>query len=270
MPTKIFISWSGDLSNKLAEAVRNWIPGVLQFAKPYFTPSDIEKGTRWGSDILGELGASDIGIICLTKENLTKPWILFEAGALSTKNFDKSRVCTLLFGVESTDLKGPLTIFQGTRFEKADVKKLVKTINSTGGDAKLEDSVLDEVFEMWWPRLQERVAKILEEAKSDSANSQRPERDILEEILELSRLSTRRRERDFSPEVLMELVEMTSDLQMAARRGDPERLSMLAERLERPLHNILRGLGEPELFHRFVMRRRMIEEDPKRSAKSEP
>ncbi len=83
MATKVFISWSGELSNKLAEAVRQWLPGVLQFVKPYFTPSDIEKGARWGSDILTELDSSDIGIICLTKENLEKPWILFESGALS-------------------------------------------------------------------------------------------------------------------------------------------------------------------------------------------
>ncbi len=108
MATKVFISWSGDLSNKLAEAVRQWLPGVLQFVKPYFTPSDIEKGTRWGSDIMSELDSSDIGIICLTKDNLDKPWILFESGALS-KNFDKAHVCTLLFNVDTTDLKGPLT-----------------------------------------------------------------------------------------------------------------------------------------------------------------
>lgn len=83
MGTKVFISWSGDLSNKLADAVRQWLPGVLQFVKPYFTPSDIEKGAKWASNIAGELESSDIGIICLTKENLDKPWILFESGALS-------------------------------------------------------------------------------------------------------------------------------------------------------------------------------------------
>ena len=158
MATKVFISWSGELSNKLAEAIRQWLPGVLQFAKPYFTPSDVEKGARWGSDILGELSASAIGIICLTKDNLTKPWILFEAGALSV-NFDKSRVCTLLFDVATTDLTGPLTIFQNTRFEKADFRKLIKMINSTGSDSKLDDSVIDDVFEMWWPKLEQKVSK---------------------------------------------------------------------------------------------------------------
>lgn len=95
MTTKVFISWSGELSRQLAEAVRNWLPGVLQYVKPYFTPDDIEKGTKWSTETIKELEESEIGILCLTRDNLNKPWILFEAGALS-KNFGKAKVCTLL------------------------------------------------------------------------------------------------------------------------------------------------------------------------------
>jgi hypothetical protein len=98
MASKVFISWSGELSKKLAEEVRMWLPGVLQFVKPYFTPNDIEKGTRWSTEIASELESSNAGIICLTKDNINKPWILFEAGALS-KNFGKTNVCTILFNV---------------------------------------------------------------------------------------------------------------------------------------------------------------------------
>ena len=91
MPTKIFISWSGPLSQKLGEALRNWLPSALQFVKPYFSPEDIEKGAKWNSEISKELETSNIGIICLTRDNTEKPWILFEAGALS-KSLEKSRV----------------------------------------------------------------------------------------------------------------------------------------------------------------------------------
>lgn len=195
MSTKVYISWSGDLSNRLAEAVRQWLPGVLQFVKPYFTPSDIEKGIKWGSDILTELGGSDIGIICLTKDNLKKPWILFEAGALS-KNFDKSHVCTLLFNVEPTDLIGPLTLFQATKFSKDDFEKLIKTINNCGGETKLNNDTLDNVFGMWWPILEENIMKILKEEEERSQHEvveHRSERDILEEILELTRINSRKR-----------------------------------------------------------------------------
>ena len=94
MASKVFISWGGELSKRLAEEVRNWLPSVLQFVKPYFTPDDIEKGSRWESNIANELETSNVGIICLTKDNINRPWILFEAGALS-KNFGKSKVCTI-------------------------------------------------------------------------------------------------------------------------------------------------------------------------------
>ena len=51
MASKVFISWGGNLSKRLAEEIKNWLPSVLQFVKPYFTPEDIEKGTRWESNI---------------------------------------------------------------------------------------------------------------------------------------------------------------------------------------------------------------------------
>ena len=119
---KVFISWSGDPSRKLAEVIRNWMPSVLQFVKPYFTPDDIEKGTKWSNEITKELEESDVGILWLTRDNLNNPWILFEAGALS-KNFGKSKVCTVLFGIDSSDLTGPLTGFQDTKFKKEDFEK---------------------------------------------------------------------------------------------------------------------------------------------------
>ena len=91
---KVFISWSGDLSRELGEALREWLPSVIQSVKPFFTPNDIEKGARWGKDIANELESSSVGIFCITKENLSKPWLMFEAGALS-KNLDASKVCLM-------------------------------------------------------------------------------------------------------------------------------------------------------------------------------
>ena len=265
MATKIFVSWSGDLSNKLAEAVRQWLPSVLQFAKPYFTPSDIEKGARWGSDILSELDSSDVGIICLTKDNLQEPWILFESGALS-KNFEKSKVCTLLFDVDTTDLTGPLTIFQNTKFDKRDFKKLVKTINSSGGDAKLEDSVLNDVFEMWWPKLDEKVSSILEAEKDSDEVSSRTERDILEEVLELTRLNTRKRSReiDIPSGPLLDLMENITELSMSLDIGDFEQASKFVDRLDGPLRFICRNSRSPELskfYRQMKLRRRFIQQE---------
>ena len=256
MTTKVFISWSGDLSNKLADAVRQWLPGVLQFVKPYFTPSDIEKGTKWASDIAGELESSDVGIICLTKENLAKPWILFESGALS-KNLDSSRVCTLLFGIDSTDLKGPLTTFQNTKFEKSDFKKLVKSINNTGGDSKLDDAVLDQVFEMWWDKLESQISEILNNHQNNDIVEHRSERDILEEVLELSRLGARRRSMhmELHPELLMDLAEGAMELQHIVEREGSKRAHMALRRFQKPLEHLMRRSDHPEIYERYRMMR---------------
>lgn len=187
---KVFLSWSGDQSRELAEILRDWLPAVLQSVRPFFTPNDIEKGARWNKDISQELEASSFGIFCLTKENLTKPWIMFEAGALS-KRIDATKVCPVLFGVDSADLEGPLVQFQAAPFSEPEIRKLIKTLNSGLGDQKLEDGVLNSVFEMWWPKLNERVAKLTEKysGKSASASATRSDRDILEEVLQLARLS---------------------------------------------------------------------------------
>lgn len=208
MGAKIFISWSGDLSKALAEAVREWIPKVLQSVKPYFTPDDIEKGSRWAKEISGELAASQLGIICLTQENQHNPWILFEAGALS-KNLEESKVCPILFNFDTTELKGPLASFQATKFNKEDIKKLLESINNSCNESKLEQKYLDETFEMWWPKLEDNIQTILAEAKGTTTTPKRPDRDILEEILELTRSNAKlvlSEQRGASPVTIEELV----------------------------------------------------------------
>src|SRR5688572_12185283 len=76
---KIFLSWSGERSRAVATALREWLPVMVPAAKPWVSHSDIDAGHRWSPEIATALEASDFGIICLTKENLSAPWILFES-----------------------------------------------------------------------------------------------------------------------------------------------------------------------------------------------
>ncbi len=183
----LFISWSGPISGKIGEILRRWFPSALHFTKPYFSPDDIEKGSRWDSEISRELDASDFGIICLTAENLARPWIMFEAGALA-KHFDSSRVCPVLFGIDRVPTHEPLAQFQLTKFAKKDFKKLFKSINGLCGDLKLDQDVLNEVYEMWWPRLEKQVQSVLKLTSEKSTQSEPPTTDeMIKEILDLSR-----------------------------------------------------------------------------------
>lgn len=264
MSTKVFISWSGELSRQLAETVRNWLPGVLQYVKPYFTPDDIEKGTKWSNEIIGELEASEVGIICLTRDNLNKPWILFEAGALS-KNFGKSKVCTLLFGIDSSDLTGPLTGFQDTKFNKVDFKKMIESINKEGGDSKLDSKVLDQVFDMWWDKLETDINAILEGHHENGDAPTRSDRDILEEVLELARMNASRplRRGKMSRSVIYEIIDIIEEITRVSMNYGDERSFMLMDRLRRPIKHLCMELDEPDLYEKFMhrMKRYHMERD---------
>ena len=125
---RVFISWSGNKSHKVALVFRDWLPSVIQSIEPYVSSEDIDKGARWSTDIAKELENSTFGILCVTKDNLEAPWLSFEAGALS-KTMDKSFVSPFLFDIKRSEVNGPILQFQSTIFQKEDLKKLVSTLN---------------------------------------------------------------------------------------------------------------------------------------------
>jgi len=179
---ELFISQSGERSKKIAEILNDWIPIVIQAVNPWISP-DIGKGVRWSPEIAGKLSESKIGIFCLTPENLHADWILFEAGAIS-KNKD-SNVCTFLFELTPADIEQPLAQFQHTTTVKDDIKKLIFTINNEI-EHPLPEKVLTSSFEKNWPDL-ELSLKNIPPRKEKGKKTERPDREILEEILELNR-----------------------------------------------------------------------------------
>lgn len=252
---KVFISWSGANSKRLGEAIRDWLPGVLQMVSPYFTPSDIEKGTRWSTDIAKELEESSVGIICVTRDNLHSDWILFEAGALS-KRLQKSHVCPILFGITNTDLAGPLKQFQTTEFEKSDFQKLIAVINGQLGDNKLPQKTLEVVFEKWWPDLQTKIHEILAEVDQPSEPI-RSDRELLEEILTLNRMSLKRTQSPIAIGAIKELLQgyiKVHDEQMNESGGYQETLNSLKSMRDAINHISRKYLIDSEvedLFERF-------------------
>ena len=184
----VFISWSGERSRAAAEALRGWLPKIINAIKPWLSSADIDKGARWGTDIASRLEAAKAGIICLTPSNLHSDWILFEAGALS-KTLQNTFVCPFLIGLEPSDVKPPLAQFQATRAYKKDVLQLLKTLNSALAENGLSEGHIDEVFEVWWPKL-ESAFKSLPDDQS-TAKPHRPDRELLEEILSLVRNQNR-------------------------------------------------------------------------------
>ena len=240
---KVFISWSGERSRAIADVTRRWLPSVLQAVRPYFSPDDVAKGSRWSSEIAKELDSSRVGLLVITPENQEAPWLLFEAGALA-KNLDRSKVCPLLFGgMEPTDVKGPLVQFQAAQFSKEEIKRVVKMINGELAEAALSPDVLEGVLEMWWPKLNEQVTQVLEGDTESEGEARRSEREILEEVLGLTRglAADRGRRMDFDHPAFDEL--MTSVVELVrltqARTSDDETAKAI-RRLMSPLEYIAR------------------------------
>ncbi len=184
---KIFISWSGNTSKEVAEYLRTWIEQIIQAAEPWISV-EIDKGKRWNQEISLKLEESKIGIFCITKENLNAPWILFEAGAIS-KSPD-SFVCTFLIDLVPTDLIGPLSLFQATKFNKEDLFKLLLTINQSIGKHKgrsLSQETLKSLFEKFYPELEVKIKQILASTKIDDGKEIRTDRELLEESIQILR-----------------------------------------------------------------------------------
>lgn len=187
---KVFISWSGNTSLKVAQLLREWLPYVVNSIEPYVSSDDIDKGARWSVDIAKELEDSTFGILCVTKDNLEAPWLSFEAGALS-KTMEKSFVTPFLFDIKRSEVQGPILQFQSTIFEKEDIKKMVKTLNKACGDYGISEARIDKSFDVWYPTLEKGLLELKSLSINESENNISEESThtsvILEEILDLSR-----------------------------------------------------------------------------------
>src|ERR1700722_16316228 len=104
---KVFLSWSGETSKRVATTLRDWLPNVIQAIDPWMSSEDIAKGARWSSKIATELATTNAGIVCVTPDNSGAPWLNFEASALS-KSVEKEMVCPYLFRMKPSDVTGPL------------------------------------------------------------------------------------------------------------------------------------------------------------------
>jgi hypothetical protein len=152
---KVFLSWSGPTSKRVALALRDWLPNVIQAIDPWMSSEDIEKGARWSADVANELKTTKAGVVCVTPDNRHASWLNFEAGALSNA-VAREMVCPYLFRLKPSDLTGPLAQFQMSEANKEDTQKMVATINKAT-DKPISEKKLLEALELWWSKLEAQL-----------------------------------------------------------------------------------------------------------------
>lgn len=128
----ILISWSGPRSRAVATKFKDWIEDILQLADPWMSEEDIPSGRVWFESLDNELEDAQYGIVCVTRNNQTAPWLLWEAGALfgGFKDGRRRDVVPLLIDLGKNDLIEPLDKFQAIRAtNKKEMLKMLGWIN---------------------------------------------------------------------------------------------------------------------------------------------
>ncbi len=182
----IFISWSGVLALECTKALREWLPKMFDHIDPWASDTDIEAGDRSMDEIKDKLNESGFGIIVVTTENMAKPWLNFEAGALS-KSFgdDKNRVVPLLVNFKNKyQLKGPIDQFHAIMLNKEGMGKLCDSIGVTIG---LDRPTVRARFEWAWPSLESAIETAKDVAGDQPELPDVDEKELLKNVYSMVR-----------------------------------------------------------------------------------
>ncbi|MCI4624430.1 MAG: toll/interleukin-1 receptor domain-containing protein [Candidatus Magnetoovum sp. WYHC-5] len=148
----VFISWSKDKSRETASSLRELIKGCLAPINVWTSHVDMEAGTKWYFEIENHLEKASVGIVCITAENLSSPWLLFEAGAmLKAKN-----LIPYLVGISTDKLPGPLKQYPVCTADRDGTLKLLKALDLANGSV-IEKEILETRFDTFWPTADHRI-----------------------------------------------------------------------------------------------------------------
>jgi hypothetical protein len=151
---------------------------------------DILSGSRWNEEISRELAAADVGVLCLTKKNVTAPWLIFEAGALSREVGDVTFGIPYLIDLELSEVPGgPLSQYQGVRATREGTRRMLKTMNAAlallPNESVLESEVFERAFNNNWPDLEKELNRIKNgpDCKDEIGNGPPDPNEMIAEIL---------------------------------------------------------------------------------------
>jgi hypothetical protein len=182
MNGNVFVSWSGVRAKAMATALHGWLPHVIQSVAPFFSDKDIAAGEFWDDVITEKLKSTVFSIVCVTPENLTAPWLNYEAGALSIRL--QGRTAPWLYNMKPESLKvTPLSRLMANMSDPDGTFKIVQSLNEAL-ETQVRSEVLKAAFESNWPKLETALKRIPPAKESAPV---REDREVLEELVKNSR-----------------------------------------------------------------------------------
>jgi hypothetical protein len=161
---RLTLSWSLPRSGQVARVLRDAFC-LFDGIEPWTSDSDIPHGAHWYERLALQLAQSDIGIVCLTRENLNSPWLHFEAGALAMPvrrdeaAAQSDRVRTFLIGMAAKELPLPFSVFHATDgASEESVRKLLEGLNRRL-TTPLDETRFRGRFEAFWHKYEAAVLR---------------------------------------------------------------------------------------------------------------
>ncbi|MDR6169661.1 toll/interleukin-1 receptor domain-containing protein [Curtobacterium sp. SORGH_AS_0776] len=209
----VFISWSGERSKAIAHVFASHLEYVIQGLPTFMSDKDIASGVQWFQEISDKLREATFGIICVTPDNLDKPWLSFEAGALGNQA-PRSRVVPVAVGLSKEDLPSPLNGFNAVDLNEDGFVRLIKSIHEAR-DVATAWPIIESAARREWPE----IAKELDAVPTPpvAVETERPF-DMESAVKEMRGLLRSLVEQRYTPRPLSDLEAFEARIAEQARR----------------------------------------------------
>jgi hypothetical protein len=163
---RVFLCWSGTRGLGAADALKEFFEDLNEKLRPqkesrlevFYSP-DIDKGRLWFQAVQHELSKANAAVIVMTPENARSPWMHFEAGVVVSQILARSEtaspIFTYLFGMEPSDLAGPLSSYQSTVATYADTRSMVEQLFKP---ADVAIANMGDAYDQAWTTLAQKLS----------------------------------------------------------------------------------------------------------------
>jgi hypothetical protein len=169
---KIIIGWMGKSGRGLAELLQDWLLRVIQASDPILVNIG-EQSSKLFITSGEDPDECCFGILCLTPEDHEDHGILFEAGVMSNLLPDE-RISGLLLNLDEEDICRPLQRFPLANTSKEGMRKLLHSINEVRGNKAVALEVLEDTFDIFWSRFEDRVNELKLKIKEPEKPKKKP------------------------------------------------------------------------------------------------
>jgi TIR domain-containing protein len=154
--TTLFLCWSGDRSRAAADILKERLPAIVPGLDCVMS-TEIESGSLWSDELQRRLDSANAGLVCLTPEAVTSPWLHYEAGLLSAavrRERGEPRFFTYLLDLEQRELSGPLSAYQAATATHDGTAQLVESLRRFAGSSATGK------FDPWWGEVSDALQRI--------------------------------------------------------------------------------------------------------------